>query len=750
MKRTHKLLSLLLAVLMLISAMMIGTASTSAALAEITYDFTSEAAGYAQGTITLTPSVDNPGTYHLYWADDNAALDGYREIAILEASSSATFTMPAYTAIPADATKVIAFKAEHSEGERTVANADAVFDIPASKQLSFSSADALYTFGSISDPQLANDSYGSNSYPYDEDHLKAAFETLSKRDVDFTVLSGDVVNDQNGNQTYAQEYKTYQQILADSSYSKPIYESNGNHDVGTVWDKNGNYYNNDIPFINATGLDSNLDTIKKGLPYFEITEPVTGDHFIFMALEGGFYTNKGTQFSSVQLDWLEGLLEKYSTDGKNIFIIEHANITGWGSGDKLTKPYYYDLALEKSNPDVTRFVNLMETYKDCVIITGHTHLELSAQYNYSDNSGTSAVMMHNSAIGGVRRLVNGKVDRTAVKGLSEGYIVEVYEDCILFNGINMYHNEVMPQCSYIIPMGTSLKEPSTQPDTTPTTQATEPSETVTTTQATEPSETVTTPTATETEPTEPSTEATKPTEGYLYGDADLSDDVNIKDATAVQKHAASLLTLEGTAIIQADVTGDATVNVKDATAIQKFIAGLLSAFPVEKSADTAEINVPPLELEQAMKVLDDYYMFSSYNQYQALKDEFILRQDYDALKAYGEELTKIAGEISKLQPESKEINVYFSNNRNWSDVYAYVWSGGNQPAAWPGTKMTKVGTNSMGEDIYSITVDYSKYNNIIFNNGSGQQSKDTSITVKDNTGYYLKDDNTCGTYDYKG
>lgn len=723
MKNTRKILSLAIAVLILISAMIIGTTGTFAAPV-LTYTFASEKAGYAEGTITLTVADSNSGTYYLYFADDIAALQNTREIAAVNATPSATFTMPAHTTIPADATKVIAIKGEVTENERTVQNADAVFDIPDTKQLSFNSEDAFYTFGSISDPQLANDNYGEGKYPYDEEHLKAAFETLYKRDVDFTVLSGDVVNDQNGNQTYTQEYKAYQQILADSSYSKPIYEANGNHDVATVWNKNGNYYNDNTPFINATGLDSNIDTIKQGKPYFEITEPTTGDHFIFMALEGGFYTNKGTQFSDAQLDWLEELLKEYSKDDKNIFIIEHANITGWGSGDKLTTPYYYDLALEKSNPDVSRFVELMETYKDCIIITGHTHLELSAQYNFSDNSGTSAVMMHNSAVGGVRRLINGTVNRDPVKGLSEGYIVEVYKDCILFNGINLYHNEIMPQCSYIIPMGTSVKEPATEPDTTPTTEATEPS-TSTATTTTEPSSTV-------------------PAVEYKFGDSDLNGTINVKDATTVQKHSASLLTLEDTALVQADVTADGIVNVRDATSIQKFVAGLLTIFPAEeKGTDLAEVKVAPVELEQVMNLLDNCYMYSSYNQYQSLKDEFLLRQDYDALREYGEALTKIVNEVNNLKPQTKDINIYFSNNKNWSDVYAYVWSdGGSNPAAWPGTKMTKVGTNSMGEEVYTIKVDHTKYQNIIFTNNSGQQSADTVIETKNNTGYYLKGDSS--------
>lgn len=451
MKRFEKPISMLLAALILLSSLMVISAANIFAAGTITYSFSTTKAGFAQGTITL--KADN-GSYDLYWADNSKALAGYNKITSISVSGGqGSFAMPEYTAIPEAATKLIAVKAGSST--LTVSSAAAVYSIPANKQFD---SKLLYTFGSISDPQLANDSYGDGSYPYDEDHLAKAFETLAQRKVDFTVVSGDIVNDQNGNSTYAIEYQRYQKILADSSYTAPIYEANGNHDVGTKWDKNGNYYNNNAPFIKATGLDSNKATISAGKPYFEVTEPTTGDHFIFMALEGGFYTNKGTQFSAAQLDWLEGLLKKYKDDGKNIFIIEHANVAGWGSGDKLTTPYYYDLGLVKTNSDVARFIKLMETYKECVIITGHTHLELSAQYNYSDNNGTSAVMIHNSAIGGVRRLIDGTVNRDPQKGLSEGYIVEVYEDAILFNGANMYDNGIMPQCSYIIPMGTSAND----------------------------------------------------------------------------------------------------------------------------------------------------------------------------------------------------------------------------------------------------------------------------------------------------
>ena len=480
-----RIIAITLSVLVMMSAVVCSFSVSAASNATVTYSFTgSEAskAGFAEGTISVKNNTSSTATYYLYWADSTKALDGYRQIATLSVAAGATGTykMLDHTAIPPKATQLIAIQSGSVPSNKNVSNAAGAYTIPAYKKLTDTTT--LYTFGAFSDPQIANDSYGSSSYPNDETHWAKALETFAKRDVDFLVSSGDIVNDQNGSQTYAAEYQRYQKILADSSYCGPVYEANGNHDVGTVWNKNGNYYNYNDPFIKGTGLDSDINTIKAGKPYFEITEPVTGDHFIFMALEGGFYTDRGTQFSTAQLDWLEGLLKKYKNDGKNIFILEHANVQGWGSGDKLTTPYYYDLGLNRNSADVKRFISLMETYKECVIITGHTHLELGAHLNYSDNNDSSAVMMHNSAIGGVRLLIDGVIERKNVPlGTSEGYLVDVYEDCIIFNGANLYYNEIMPDCTYIIPFDTSAngeiptEEPTSKPTgtQTPTSKPTE-------------------------------------------------------------------------------------------------------------------------------------------------------------------------------------------------------------------------------------------------------------------------------------
>jgi len=61
--------------------------------------------------------------------------------------------------------------------------------------------------------------------------------------------------------------------------------------------------------------------------------------------------------------------------------------------------------------------------------------------------------------------------------------------------------------------------------------------------------------------------------GYL-GDADENKTVNIRDATAIQKHIAGIAQLEDTARILADADMSGGLNIKDATAIQKQVASI--------------------------------------------------------------------------------------------------------------------------------------------------------------------------------
>ena len=72
----------------------------------------------------------------------------------------------------------------------------------------------------------------------------------------------------------------------------------------------------------------------------------------------------------------------------------------------------------------------------------------------------------------------------------------------------------------------------------------------------------------------------KPDAVYLIGDANCDGSINVKDATLIQKSAASLVVLEEAEFACADVNEDEKVNVRDATAIQKFAAGMETGLPI--------------------------------------------------------------------------------------------------------------------------------------------------------------------------
>ncbi|MBQ3416931.1 MAG: starch-binding protein [Ruminococcus sp.] len=731
-----KVLSIILCAVIIVSAVCVAAGVvTSAAAASLNYNFVGSHAkdkGWAQGDIIVTAGPDTGGTYYLYWADDTKALDGFDYIAKLSVSAngSAKFTMPQYTAIPADATKIAGFLSTSEPSDKAVSQAKAVYDIPADKRIGQKSSEKLYSFASYSDFHISEGSYGLTNYPYDNEHELAAWNVAAARNVDFVVTTGDHINNQRedekgGNNPYAAaEWRTYLKNLANSNYTGPVYEAIGNHELWN-YDTESDYKNKDWKtgskaFVTATGLDSSTASVNSGNAYYEITEPTTGDHFLFMSLEGGFYTDRVDEFSTAQLTWLENKLKAYQNDGHNIFILEHSNFYKWGSGDQLNKPIY-DIPLKDSNTSTVKLKNLLQTYKTPIFLSGHTHFKFSLQLNYSDNNGTSATMIHNSSVGAVRD-IQGGTTRVNDKSLqnTEGYIVEVYNGATIFHGINLYYDKIIPTATYIVETAGEMSSPTEAPTDPPTEPepVTEP--------PTEP-EPVTDP------PTEAPTRAPATAPPLIWGDADLDGVLSVIDATYIQKHLASIIKLDPDQLFLAMVDGTNKINIIDATLIQKRLASVISIFPIEEelASSGADYEIVEegavVELEeaagdlntlrtQANTALTKYYALASYDQYQALKKAYKENANYDTLYAAYNSFNSAVTSFY-----SSQITIYFNNNKNWSNVYAYCWDGSAKNASWPGQKCTKSGNQ------YKITVERGKYVNIIFNNSSDQQTIDLPL-----------------------
>lgn len=160
----------------------------------------------------------------------------------------------------------------------------------------------------------------------------------------------------------------------------------------------------------------------------------------------------------------------------------------------------------------------------------------------------------------------------------------------------------------------------------------------------------------------------------LYGDVDLDGNVSVLDATLIQQYVADLAPIDENA--KSDVDGDGNVTILDATQIQQFVASIIDKFPVQKENDT----------------------------------------------------------MNKVDPV---IDFYFTNNRKWKTCYVYIYNSksGESVVTWPGEELTLGTTNTYGETVYKFTADTSKYDRVIFSNGTAQTT-DTPLTVA-NSGYFI-------------
>lgn len=452
-QRYKKTVSLLLVIVMIATLFLSATGITGAATGALSYSFSRAERGYAEGNITLSAGA---GTYWLYWADDTGALDGFYPIATLTVSSSAkTHTMPAQTAIPAGATKVIALQSTAEPSNKSVSNAAAVYTIPDSKRLTQAPEQRRYRFLSYGDVHF-DATY--RTYKYDEVHWRHALQTAADRGVDFMVGSGDYTENKiDFAEPWVDEWHRYQKILAESDYCNPIYEAIGNHELWHDASEGTRI------FARETGLEGSNGNASKA--YFEKT--IFGDHFLFMAMENDFNPQNASEFSDAQLNWLQGLLERYSGDGHNIYIIEHSNFENFGAGDRLSSPYY-DIPLSDRYSSTTRLKSLLNQYKDAIFISGHTHISFKDQFNYSNNNGASAQQMHNSSVGGIRKVSNGTLDRDYQEDETEAYIVDVFDDAVLFHGTNLYYNRMDPNCCYLLKTSRQMlsnPDPVVQPTT---------------------------------------------------------------------------------------------------------------------------------------------------------------------------------------------------------------------------------------------------------------------------------------------
>lgn len=639
-------------------------------------------AGYAEGTVTLHAV---PGEYDLYWADEQGALDGYYAITRLTvvAGGEGVYTFAERVAIPVGATRLLALRAGAEEPT-------AVYTLPDYKRLDYTHDDRHYRFAAMSDIHIDEQDGGTNAYYINAAaNFAQALRVCHDRAADFIVAAGDQVTNASG---AALEWMTYQRLISDSPYDGDIYEAIGNHEL-----RYAKYSGCDVScgideFITATGLEGDK-------PYYELIEPHTGDHFIFMALEYNVDPSLYDEFSEEQLQWAERLLDRYDGDGHRVFLIQHSPISGYGAGDDLRAPAYGGSMYADSRfPANLRFRQMLEAHRDVIWLSGHTHVDFRDDVNFSDEGGASCLMFHIPSVANTTRITtdeNGAntLDRTFYPDTSQCYFVDVYGEAVVLCGTNLYDNRIYPAYTYIVgetPQGA-------------------PAVPVKPTETTEPVETTT------------------PAVPYVYGDADLDGELTIFDAAAIQRHLADMERLSDPAIQRCLLSGYDELTIFDVTLIQRRLAGMIDFFDIEKGpAATASGDLEVVVRQE----LSTCFQYASYPAYAALRracrsgDSRLMEEALTAFRA--------------LRDRVRITTVYFSDNRNMGDVRAYLWNNatGRYIDAWPGQRPTYVRTNSLDERVYAVTVDTARYDRAVFHSGDSQKTVDIPLTGQSGRVYY--------------
>lgn len=260
----------------------------------------------------------------------------------------------------------------------------------------------LYTFGVLSDLHI--------QYETGLADFQRALEYLSLM-TSFTCICGDLVSYATA-ENMAQ-YKTYVDTYAGNM---PVYECAGNHET--------------YPDLGVGGeLDVNLWRTTTGKdPYYSFS--YGNDVFIFLSLKS---ERANDLFVDGGLTWLAETLE--ANKNKRCFVFQHVQDPADNTADPSHK---YSPILNGTSG--SEFLRLIKKYKNTVWFHGHTHLTFNVeQYPVSEDLGYRSV--HIPSLSGPRfynketnSLENYYFDENNNKiwgsELAEGYMVNVYENCI--------------------------------------------------------------------------------------------------------------------------------------------------------------------------------------------------------------------------------------------------------------------------------------------------------------------------------
>lgn len=285
----------------------------------------------------------------------------------------------------------------------------------------------LYSFGLLSDLHVwkTESSWRGNA------KLGAALNFLQDSGCVFCAHCGDITqtgfyNEGDKNTFAPEQFAVYKSIC--DKYTMPVYGICGNHEslAGVA------VSNNLTELRQYTGTDL----------YYTVGR--NDDLFIFI---GQPTYNKVMGDDAFQ--WLQATLESNKT--KRCFVFVHSYIEE-DSGDAVDyreNSIFDDWGTAKTQA----FMNLLRQYPNAILFHGHSHMKFECQEHddratYTEHNGFKSV--HVPSVGKPRDVDLETGTTPEDFDASQGYIVDVYDDCVVLNGWDFVGNKPVPLGTYKI------------------------------------------------------------------------------------------------------------------------------------------------------------------------------------------------------------------------------------------------------------------------------------------------------------
>ena len=301
-----------------------------------------------------------------------------------------------------------------------------ICDVDISKMKPNNLGKKLYSFGLVADIHIFHLPANWNPNP----KFDNALTYFESKNCIMCVVAGDLTQagfymdkTENDVTTYYYDegqFAKYKEIC--DKHTIPVYELCGNHE---------SMFNKSI----TAHLDKlNVYTGKGVLSY---TIEQQNDLFILIGQPQG-----NVVMSDEDLQWLSETLE--ANKNRRCFVFVHAYIEE-DSGDAMdvreNSIFEYWGEVNKN-----AFMNLLRQYPNTILFHGHSHMKFECQKldksaNYTDKNGFKSV--HIPSLGVPRDVDTVKKESINDDSASQGYIVDVYDDCIVLNGMDLINNKLV-------------------------------------------------------------------------------------------------------------------------------------------------------------------------------------------------------------------------------------------------------------------------------------------------------------------